>query len=156
VNPPFENSFRLSSNGGAGAISAAASFASLGDVIIAEPGAMMGFAGPRVIRNTIKTELPEGFQTAEFMLEHRRQRTGVRRFVVDLRGHHHPMLHVHRQLAVIIMQDVIDVPHRIIRRQGAPQPLRPPHDPIPRHLRLTKPPHSGSLPWTAPSGHPRS
>jgi len=48
----------------------AASFASLGDVIIAEPGAMMGFAGPRVIRNTIKTELPEGFQTAEFMLEH--------------------------------------------------------------------------------------
>ncbi len=48
----------------------AASFASLGDVIIAEPGAMMGFAGPRVIANTIKTELPEGFQTAEFMLEH--------------------------------------------------------------------------------------
>ncbi|RJP39516.1 MAG: acetyl-CoA carboxylase carboxyltransferase subunit beta [Phycisphaerales bacterium] len=48
----------------------AASFASLGDVILAEPGAMMGFAGPRVIANTIKTELPEGFQTAEFMLEH--------------------------------------------------------------------------------------
>ena len=48
----------------------AASFATLGDVIIAEPGAMMGFAGPRVIRNTIRTELPEGFQTAEFMLEH--------------------------------------------------------------------------------------
>jgi acetyl-CoA carboxylase carboxyl transferase subunit beta len=48
----------------------AASFASLGDVIIAEPGAMMGFAGPRVIANTIKAELPEGFQTAEFMLEH--------------------------------------------------------------------------------------
>lgn len=48
----------------------AASFAALGDVIMAEPKAMMGFAGPRVIRNTIKTELPEGFQTAEFMLEH--------------------------------------------------------------------------------------
>ena len=48
----------------------AASFASLGDVIIAEPGAMMGFAGPRVIANTINAELPEGFQTAEFMLEH--------------------------------------------------------------------------------------
>lgn len=48
----------------------AASFASLGDVILAEPGAMMGFAGPRVIANTIRTELPEGFQTAEFMLEH--------------------------------------------------------------------------------------
>ena len=48
----------------------AASFASLGDVIMAEPGAMIGFAGPRVIANTIKSELPEGFQTAEFMLEH--------------------------------------------------------------------------------------
>jgi acetyl-CoA carboxylase carboxyl transferase subunit beta len=48
----------------------AASFAFLGDVIIAEPGTMIGFAGPRVIWNTVKTELPEGFQTAEFMLEH--------------------------------------------------------------------------------------
>lgn len=48
----------------------AASFAFLGDVIVAEPGAMIGFAGPRVIWNTVKTELPEGFQTAEFMLEH--------------------------------------------------------------------------------------
>lgn len=48
----------------------AASFAFLGDVIIAEPKAMIGFAGPRVIWNTVKTELPAGFQTAEFMLEH--------------------------------------------------------------------------------------
>jgi acetyl-CoA carboxylase carboxyl transferase subunit beta len=48
----------------------AASFAMLGDVIIAEPGAQIGFAGPRVIANTINAELPEGFQTAEFMLEH--------------------------------------------------------------------------------------
>jgi acetyl-CoA carboxylase carboxyl transferase subunit beta len=48
----------------------AASFAFLGDVIISEPGAMIGFAGPRVIANTIRAELPEGFQTAEFMLEH--------------------------------------------------------------------------------------
>jgi len=48
----------------------AASFASLGDVVIAEPKAMMGFAGPRVIQNTINAELPEGFQTAEFMLDH--------------------------------------------------------------------------------------
>ncbi len=48
----------------------AASFAFLGDVIIAEPGTMIGFAGPRVIWNTVKEELPEGFQTAEFMLEH--------------------------------------------------------------------------------------
>lgn len=48
----------------------AASFASLGDYIIAEPKAMIGFAGPRVIANTINAELPEGFQTAEFMMEH--------------------------------------------------------------------------------------
>lgn len=48
----------------------AASFASLGDIHLAEPGAMVGFAGPRVIENTIKAKLPEGFQSAEFMLEH--------------------------------------------------------------------------------------
>lgn len=47
-----------------------ASFASLGDVILAEPGALIGFAGPRVIRQTIGQELPEGFQTAESLLEH--------------------------------------------------------------------------------------
>lgn len=47
-----------------------ASFASLGDVILAEPGAQAGFAGPRTIRHTTKSELPPGFQTAEFLLEH--------------------------------------------------------------------------------------
>lgn len=47
-----------------------ASFAMLGDVIMAEPGALIGFAGPRVIRNTIGQDLPEGFQTAEFLVEH--------------------------------------------------------------------------------------
>jgi len=47
-----------------------ASFAMLGDVIIAEPGALIGFAGPRVIRQTIRQELPEGFQRAEFCLAH--------------------------------------------------------------------------------------
>lgn len=46
-----------------------ASFAMLGDVIFAEPGALIGFAGPRVIAQTIRQELPEGFQTAEFLLE---------------------------------------------------------------------------------------
>ncbi len=47
-----------------------ASFAFLGDLIIAEPGAMIGFAGARVIKQTIGADLPEGFQTAEFLLEH--------------------------------------------------------------------------------------
>ncbi len=46
-----------------------ASFATVGDVILAEPGAMVGFAGPRVIQETTNSKLPEGFQTAEFMLE---------------------------------------------------------------------------------------
>ncbi|HRD08368.1 MAG TPA: acetyl-CoA carboxylase carboxyltransferase subunit beta, partial [Saprospiraceae bacterium] len=46
-----------------------ASFAMLGDLNIAEPGALIGFAGPRVIKETIKRDLPEGFQTAEFLLE---------------------------------------------------------------------------------------
>jgi len=47
-----------------------ASFASLGDVIIAEPKALIGFTGPRVIEQTIKQRLPEGFQSSEFLLEH--------------------------------------------------------------------------------------
>ena len=47
-----------------------ASFAMLGDVIMAEPGALIGFAGPRVIKQTIGQELPEGFQTSEFLVEH--------------------------------------------------------------------------------------
>jgi|TARA_B110000305_G_C19418831_1_gene629634 acetyl-CoA carboxylase carboxyl transferase subunit beta len=47
-----------------------ASFAMLGDVNLSEPGALIGFAGPRVVRDTTGKELPEGFQTAEFVLEH--------------------------------------------------------------------------------------
>ncbi|HTO43391.1 MAG TPA: acetyl-CoA carboxylase, carboxyltransferase subunit beta [Burkholderiales bacterium] len=47
-----------------------ASFAMIGDIIIAEPGALIGFAGPRVIEQTVKQTLPEGFQRAEFLVEH--------------------------------------------------------------------------------------
>ena len=47
-----------------------ASFAMLGDIVIAEPGALIGFAGPRVIEQTVRETLPEGFQRAEFLLEH--------------------------------------------------------------------------------------
>ena len=42
----------------------------LGDIIMAEPGALIGFAGPRVIKETIKKDLPPGFQRSEFLLEH--------------------------------------------------------------------------------------
>ena len=55
-----------------------ASFAMLGDINFAEPKALIGFAGPRVIKETIKKELPEGFQTSEFLLEH-----GFLDFIVD-------------------------------------------------------------------------
>ena len=48
----------------------AASFASLGDVVFAEPKALIGFAGPRTVKATIRIELPKGFQTSEFLLEH--------------------------------------------------------------------------------------
>src|SRR5207245_11780732 len=47
-----------------------ASYAMLGDAILAEPGAVIGFAGPRVIKQTLGQDLPEGFQTSEFLLEH--------------------------------------------------------------------------------------
>lgn len=55
-----------------------ASYAMLGDLNIAEPAALIGFAGPRVIKETIKKDLPEGFQSAEFLLEH-----GFLDFIVD-------------------------------------------------------------------------
>ncbi len=55
-----------------------ASFAMLGDINMAEPQALIGFAGPRVIKETIKRDLPEGFQTSEFLLEH-----GFLDFIVD-------------------------------------------------------------------------
>ncbi|MGV3704297.1 MAG: acetyl-CoA carboxylase carboxyltransferase subunit beta, partial [Arcticibacter sp.] len=57
-----------------------ASYAMLGDINIAEPEALIGFAGPRVIKETIKKDLPKGFQTSEFVLEH-----GFLDFIVDRR-----------------------------------------------------------------------
>lgn len=57
-----------------------ASYAMLGDINIAEPGALIGFAGPRVIKETIKKDLPKGFQTSEFVQEH-----GFLDFIVDRR-----------------------------------------------------------------------
>jgi acetyl-CoA carboxylase carboxyl transferase subunit beta len=57
-----------------------ASYAMLGDINISEPGALIGFAGPRIIKETIKKDLPKGFQTAEFVLEH-----GFLDFIVDRR-----------------------------------------------------------------------
>jgi acetyl-CoA carboxylase carboxyl transferase subunit beta len=67
-----------------------ASFAMLGDVIIAEPQALIGFAGPRVIEQTVRETLPEGFQRAEFLLEH-----GAIDMIVDRR-------HMRDKLATLI------------------------------------------------------
>ena len=72
-----------------------ASYASLGDILIAEQGALIGFAGPRVISQTIGQELPEGFQRAEFLLEH-----GMLDMVVErqeLRGVIARLLRMHKR-----------------------------------------------------------
>jgi acetyl-CoA carboxylase carboxyl transferase subunit beta len=58
----------------------------LGDIIIAEPKAMIGFAGPRVIMETIRVELPEGFQRAEYLLEH-----GMVDMIVDRKDLRHTL-----------------------------------------------------------------
>ncbi len=91
-----------------------ASFASLGDIQIAEPGALIGFAGPRVIRQTIGEELPKGFQSAEFLKEHGFldqvvHRKDMRKTLGDILGLHvrlslrekKKLAHLHRQVETI-------------------------------------------------------
>ena len=70
-----------------------ASFAMIGDVVIAEPGALIGFAGPRVIEQTVRQTLPEGFQRAEFLLEH-----GAIDMIVDRRQMRDRLLNLITQL----------------------------------------------------------
>ncbi len=78
-----------------------ASVGTLGDVIIAEPAALIGFAGPRVIQQTVGEILPEGFQRSEFLLEHgavdmmvdRRELKGTIASILSILGHHQAMLH---------------------------------------------------------------
>ena len=91
-----------------------ASFSMLGDVILAEPGALIGFAGPRVIEQTIKEKLPDGFQTAEFLLEHGLIANVVHR--VDLKS----------TIAQLL---------RILKNCAVPEPALKPEEPV-----LTKPP----------------
>lgn len=70
-----------------------ASFAMIGDVVIAEPGALIGFAGPRVIEQTVRQTLPEGFQRAEFLLEH-----GAIDMIVDRRQMRDKLVNIVTQL----------------------------------------------------------
>jgi acetyl-CoA carboxylase carboxyl transferase subunit beta len=70
-----------------------ASYATVADIIIAEPGALVGFAGPRVIEQITKQKLPEGFQTAEFLLEHGMidlivERPDLKRTLIELLDHY--------------------------------------------------------------------
>jgi acetyl-CoA carboxylase carboxyl transferase subunit beta len=66
-----------------------ASFAMIGDVVLAEPGALIGFAGPRVIEQTVRETLPEGFQRSEFLLEH-----GAIAMIVDRRQMRDKLVHL--------------------------------------------------------------
>ena len=80
-----------------------ASYAMLGDISIAEPGALIGFAGPRVIENTIRESLPEGFQRAEYLLEH-----GMLDLVVHRRDLRATLVHL---LALLTSTEAVhDVP----------------------------------------------
>lgn len=79
-----------------------ASFAMLGDVNFAEPEALIGFAGPRVIKETIKRELPEGFQTSEFLLEH-----GFLDFIVDRKDLKDRMAELLQLFAVVHAQSEV-------------------------------------------------
>ena len=88
-----------------------ASYAMLGDAIIAEPGAVIGFAGPRVIKQTLGQDLPEGFQTAEFLLDHG---------ILDLVAHRRDRFVQMNRRAVTAAVDH-DGPEHIPRQYRVPQ-----------------------------------
>jgi acetyl-CoA carboxylase carboxyl transferase subunit beta len=90
----------------------AASFAMLGDLIIAEPKALVGFAGPRVIQQTIGQDLPKGFQRAEFLLEH-----GMIDRIV-------PRLEMREQLG-LLMRLMLGAPPKPVEAQPEPEPTPP-------------------------------
>ena len=75
-----------------------ASFAFIGDIVIAEPKALIGFAGPRVIEQTVREKLPEGFQRAEFLLQH-----GAIDMIVDRREMRDELA---RLLALLLRQPI--------------------------------------------------
>ncbi len=92
-----------------------ASYATVADVIIAEPGALIGFAGPRVIEQITKQKLPEGFQTAEFLLEHGMidliiERPDLNRIVVELLDHYARTHQVDRGESIPWQPTIIELP----------------------------------------------
>jgi acetyl-CoA carboxylase carboxyl transferase subunit beta len=90
-----------------------ASYAMIGDVHIAEPGALIGFAGARVIENTIREKLPKGFQKSEYLLEHG---------MIDMVVHRHDLRHTIGSLAAMLMK--ADAPIELIEA-GPQRPALP-------------------------------
>ena len=97
-----------------------ASYAMLGDVHIAEPGALIGFAGPRVIEQTIREKLPEGFQRAEYLKDHG---------MVDMVVHRHELRPTLARLCRVLMQGA---GARLQSRPREPPPIRKRRRPRPR------------------------
>ncbi len=95
-----------------------ASYAMLGDVHIAEPGALIGFAGPRVIEQTIREKLPEGFQRSEYLLDHG---------MVDMVVHRHELRATLSRLLHILMKQ----PAPVARQKTAPEQLPAPASQVP-------------------------
>jgi acetyl-CoA carboxylase carboxyl transferase subunit beta len=93
-----------------------ASYAMLGDIQIAEPGALIGFAGPRVIEQTIRETLPEGFQRAEYLLEHG---------MLDMVVHRHQLRDTLVRLIDLLMQPQAKMPKgkRGTRDAAAAEPI---------------------------------
>jgi len=120
----------------------AASFAMLGDVILAEPKALIGFAGPRVIEQTIRQKLPPGFQRAEFLLEH-----GMVDAIVDRRELKARLAQLVRLLRVAPREEAREAPP-VEERGPEPPPAVEAPEPIPVE---TAPPPSGNGARTA--GH---
>lgn len=115
-----------------------ASFAMLGDIILAEPGALIGFAGPRVIEQTIGQKLPEGFQRAEFILEHGFadaivERNGLKQTIGRILRYHEPVkkkIHMGRDTVMLAerdsqlvkSQEELEAWDRVLRSRQADRP----------------------------------
>lgn len=89
-----------------------ASFAMIGDVTIAEPGALIGFAGPRVIEQTIREQLPDGFQRAEYLLEHG---------MVDMVTHRHQLAESVGRVISLLREEVVEAPKALPSPDDVPE-----------------------------------
>ena len=110
-----------------------ASYAMLGDVHLAEPGALIGFAGPRVIEQTIREKLPEGFQRSEYLLEHG---------MVDIVVHRHKLRETIARLCRLMMKLPAAEPSRPGQRRLARAAMARPASPWSHPRQRTRPAHA--------------